>query len=105
MSNPAPESLATNELGNAVVRLLEYGVSLWLATAFFFRGDGLIPDVAGPAILGVLDRLGCAAVVGPENLPVLRDQIVLIWRRRGQPRLEIDSLIGAGFDKVWSTDA
>ena len=66
---------------------------------------GLSPEVAGPAIREVLERLGCETVVGEWNLDALRDQIVLIWRRRKHPRLDIDGLIAGGFDKIWSTDA
>jgi hypothetical protein len=62
-------------------------------------------DEAGPAIETVLNRLGCAEFVGRENIVGLRDQIILLWRRRKQPNLAIEDLIGAGFDKVWATDA
>ena len=62
-------------------------------------------DEAGPAIEAVLNRLGCAETVGCENIARLRDQIILLWRRRKQPNLAVEDLIGAGFDKVWATDA
>ena len=60
---------------------------------------------AGRAIRSVLTRLGCSVVIGEGNLSALRDQIVLLWRRRKRPKLPVDDLIGAGFDKVWAPDA
>jgi hypothetical protein len=62
-------------------------------------------QTAGPTIEAVLTRLGCAEIVGSENVEGLRDQIVLIWRRRKQPDLAVEDLIGAGFDRIWATDA
>jgi hypothetical protein len=62
-------------------------------------------EAAGPEIESVLTRLGCSAVIGEENLPALRDQIVLLWRRRKQPKLAVEDLVRAGFDKVWAPDA
>ena len=61
-------------------------------------------DEAGPAIEAVLNRLGCPGVIGTQNLAGLRDQIVLLWKRRKQPNLAVEDLIRSGFDKIWATD-
>ena len=85
-------------------RLIEEEVSQTLVHLAATHQGPLGWEVAGPAIEAVLNRLGCSEVVGVENIAGLRDQIVLLWKRRKQPNLAVEDLIRSGFDKIWASD-
>jgi hypothetical protein len=67
-------------------------------------GQSVDWEEASEAILDVLREERCGPVVGHENLPSLRDQIALLWRRRRTPDADLANLIGADWDKVWAAD-
>ena len=68
------------------------------------RGRELTSEKVSRCILGTLKRLKCDAEIG-DDLEALRDQIILLWRRRRNPTLDVGDLLEQGFDKVWSCGA
>jgi hypothetical protein len=68
------------------------------------EGRAICWHEASEAILEALRQQECGQVIGDENLPVLRDQIALLWRGRKSPDCDLSELIGADWDKVWAAD-
>lgn len=69
------------------------------------EGRPLTWEEAEGVVRTTLSGLACADVVGRDNLVPLGKQIVLLWRRRRSPQLDVADLVANGFDKVWTVDA
>jgi len=63
------------------------------------QGLSVGPDDARSIVVGVLKENGIT-----KELEATARQVILIMRRRANISLDTDSLVDAGFDKVWATD-
>ncbi len=62
-------------------------------------GQAVRPEEAKSVIVGVLTENGVTA-----DLEATAKQVVLVMRRKSNVRIDTGDLVGAGFDKVYSTD-
>ncbi len=89
-------------------REIEEAVSVALVCLAAFneeQGRGMTWEEASSCILETLIQLKCGDDVGDDTMKALRDQVVLLWRRRRSPTLDVGDLVEQGFDKIWSPDA